>query len=99
MSLCVFLLDSNVSQPVSDLRESIETNFVAPVTIRAASFRIFLSSSDSYLVHLFQTTSAYSKSGRIKENYSIKSFANVTEYSTNFLSLIKGFTKSIIYIN
>ena len=75
MSLCFFLLDSNVSQPVSDLRELIETNFVAPVTIRAASFCIFSRSSDSYLVQLFQTTSAYSKSGRIKKNiYSLKRF-------------------------
>ena len=38
VNLCLFLLDKRVSQPVSDKRELIETNFVVPVTIRAASF-------------------------------------------------------------
>ena len=65
----LFLLDSNVSQPVSVRRELIETNFVAPVTFRAASFCIFSRSFDSYFVQLLHTTSAYSKRGRIKEKY------------------------------
>ena len=38
VNLCLFLLDERVSQPVSDKRELIETNFVLPVTIRAVSF-------------------------------------------------------------
>ena len=55
VSLCLFLLENKVSQPVSNKSEFIETNFVAPVTIREASFWIF------FLVH----------SIRIVHNYSI----------------------------
>ena len=54
-------------QPVSDRSELMEANFVAPVIILAASFWILSCSFDSYCVHLFQTTSAYSRSGRINE--------------------------------
>ena len=42
-------------------------NLVAGVTILAASFWILSNSFDSYCVQLFDTTSAYSRSGRIKE--------------------------------
>ena len=45
----------------------METNFVAPVTIRAASVCIFSKSFASYTVHLFQTTSEYSIIGLMKE--------------------------------
>ena len=69
MSLCFYLLDSNIFQPVSGRRELIETNFVAPVTIRGASFCNFSRSSNSYFVQLFHKTSAYSKSGCTKEKY------------------------------
>ena len=65
VSLCLFLLEDKVSQPVSNKSEFIETNFVAPVTIRAASFWIFSSFFDSYCAQLFHTTSAYSNKGRI----------------------------------
>ena len=40
-SLCFFLRSERVSQPVSRMRDFIETNLVAPVTIRAASNWIF----------------------------------------------------------
>ena len=69
MSLCFYLLDFNISQPVSVRRELIETNFVAPVTFHGASFCNFFRSSNSYLIQLFHTTSAYFKSGCTKEKY------------------------------
>ena len=46
---------------------SIETSFVAPLTIRAASCCIFSNSFASYCVQLFKTTSAYSSNGLINE--------------------------------
>ena len=45
----------------------MEANLVAPVTILADLFWILSDSFDSYCVQLFHTTSAYSRSGRIKE--------------------------------
>ena len=71
IEVCFFLWDESVSQPVSDKRELIEKILVAPVTIRAASFRIFSRSFTSYCVQLSHTTSAYSKRGRRKEKYII----------------------------
>ena len=54
------------SQPVSPYNMSKETSLVAPVAIRAASICIF-SALISYCVQLSHTTSAYSKTGLIKE--------------------------------
>ena len=65
--LCLYLRLYNGSQPVSRYRSSIETSLVAPMTILAASVRIFSIESISYCVQLSHTISAYSKTGRIKE--------------------------------
>ena len=45
-----FLLASNVSHPISLYKFSIDTNFVVPVAILAASVCIFSRSSFSYCV-------------------------------------------------
>ena len=74
VSLCFSLLDVSVSQPVSNRREFIVNNSVAPVSIRAASFCIFSSPFDSCYAQLFHTTSAYSTSGRIKKVNRLKRF-------------------------
>ena len=58
---------SSDSQPVSRYSMSKETSLVAPVAIRAASICIFSSALISYCVQLSYTTSAYSKTGLIKE--------------------------------
>ena len=42
--LCFCLLAASISQPVSERRLVKEASFVAPVTIRAASYCIFSSS-------------------------------------------------------
>ena len=67
MSLCLSLLEARVSHPVSVYKRFIDTSLVAPVTIRAASTRIFSSSFASYCVQLSHTTSAYSKRGLMNE--------------------------------
>ena len=45
----------------------MEAGLVAPVTILSASFWILSRSFYSYCVQVFQTSSAYSRSGRINE--------------------------------
>ena len=64
--MCFFLRDANDSYPGSLLRESMDSSFVAPVTIRVARCCTFSSSLISYKVQLSQTTSEYSSSGLIK---------------------------------
>ena len=60
---------SNVSHPISLYKFSIDTNFVAPVAILAASVWIF--STFSYCMQLAQISFPYSKIGLIKEVYII----------------------------
>ena len=67
VSLLFFRRVSRVSQPVSSYNELIETNFVVPETILAASVWIFVHIMFSCCVQLFQTTSQYSSIGLIKE--------------------------------
>ena len=65
--LCLCRLFSSDSQPISRYNMSKETSLVAPVAIRAASIVFFASALVSYCVQLSHTTSAYSKTGLIKE--------------------------------
>ena len=59
---------SSDSKPVSRYNMSKETSSVATVAIRAASICIFFSYAlITYCVQLSHTTSAYSKTGLIKE--------------------------------
>ena len=55
------------SKPVSQYNMSKETSLVAQVAIRAASICIFSSALILYCVQLSNITSAYSKTGLIKE--------------------------------
>ena len=45
---CIFQWVSKEFQPISLYKEAIDTSFVVPVAILAASIRIFLRSSFSY---------------------------------------------------
>ena len=83
-NLCFDLLTCSDSQPVSWFNISRETNFVAPVTILSASFCIFCIAFTSYCVILSQTTSEYSRMGRIKEVYIICRYS-LSSKNYNFL--------------
>ena len=58
---------------VSSYRFERETSFVVPVIILQASSWIFSNSNSSCWVILSQTTSEYSRSGRMKERYIVSS--------------------------
>ena len=77
----------------------IETSFVVPVTILAASFCILSSSAFSYCVQLSQTTLAYSKRGLIKVKKNISSdFLSISNLSLRIIFILFqafSLTKSI----
>ena len=56
-----------MSHPISLYKFYIDTNFVVPVAILAASVCIFSRPSFSYCVQLSQISLPYSKIGQIKE--------------------------------
>ena len=86
-NLWLYLLFSRLIHPVSSNNFDLEHDLVAPVTMSAASIWICSILYFSSQLQLSQTTSEYSKVGRMKEKYIVSS---VLLKSVGYSELIMG---------